>query len=88
MYSNLNVRRYPLGGDGPVLAEIGTIAQVLAYKEENETNEVFCHTFFLLMLFRTIFQLTSLKMRAIGRQRFQLIETRRQLDGLAMLLPP
>jgi hypothetical protein len=68
------------------LAEIGTIAQVLAYKEENETNEVRCHIFCTLLSFRTTFQLISLKMRAIGRQRFKLIETRRQLDGLAMFV--
>lgn len=50
--------------DGSQLSKMGTLAQVVAYKEETES------------------EITTLKIRAIGRQRFNLLETRTQIDGL------
>ncbi len=48
------------------LAKIGTTAEVLAYKEESDEQS----------------GISTLRVKAVGRQRFEIQETRRQTDGL------
>ena len=64
----------------PELAKIGTLAQVLAYKEEEDGNvgalsssKTSTKCLFL--------QMSSIKLRAVGRQRFALLDSHRQIDG-------
>ncbi|VDO93157.1 unnamed protein product [Soboliphyme baturini] len=55
---------YDESGISQHLADIGTLAQVLAYRDDNDER------------------VPGVKLRAVGRQRFRIISTRRQLDGL------
>ena len=50
----------------PTLASIGTTAEILAIKEESDDSV----------------GITTVRVKAIGRQRFEIKDTRRQSDGL------
>lgn len=49
----------------PILAAVGTTAEVLAVKEENDPRV----------------GVSTMRVKAVGRQRFQMKDTRRQMDG-------
>ena len=49
----------------PVLATVGTTAEVLAVKEENDSRV----------------GVSTMRVKAVGRQRFEMKDTRRQMDG-------
>ena len=57
--------RYMGHESGETLASIGTTAEILAFKEESDEAT----------------GITTARVKAIGRQRFQIKETRSQIDG-------
>jgi cereblon len=59
------IHRYLSDDFVPTLANIGTTAEILSLKEENDDAT----------------GISEVKMKAIGRQRFRVVETRRQTDG-------
>lgn len=57
---------YHLGASyRPILAAVGTTAEVLAMKEENDPR----------------MGVSTMRVKAVGRQRFEMKDTHRQIDG-------